>query len=393
LKIQIGLFFGGKSVEHEVSIITAIQAANNLNKDKYEVTYIYISRDGNLYTGEMLSDITNFRNISELISKSTRVIPVSNANGTVSLFAYPFKWHAKPIAEIEVALPAVHGTNVEDGTLQGYLRTLGLPIVGCDVTASALGMDKYAQKTLYRDAGLPVLDAIKFSANEFRNNTKLTIERIEASISYPVVIKPLNLGSSVGVKLAGTRAELTDAIELAAEFSAVILAEKAIPNLREINCAVLGDRDSAKASECEEPIGSDEILSYEDKYIAGPKNSASKGMATLKRLLPAPITPEQKEKVKNYAIKAFLALGCSGVARIDFLMDKETEELYVNEINTIPGSLAFYLWEASGVKYSELLDELIALAYKRQREDAESNYTIETGILQSYTDGSKTAKS
>jgi D-alanine-D-alanine ligase len=253
-------------------------------------------------------------------------------------------------------------------------------------------MDKYAQKILYRDAGLPILNAVKFTAAEYRQNTKSTLNRIESALPYPVVVKPLNLGSSVGVGLANNRSELSSEIDLAAEFSAVVLAEQAVANLREINCAVLGDRDGAKPSECEEPISSDEILSYEDKYIAGSKSSASKGMSSLKRLLPAPLTPEQKSLVQHCAVQAFHALGCSGVARVDFLMDKNSGEIWVNEINTIPGSLAFYLWEASGVKYQQLLDELVALAFKRQREDANSNYTIETGILSNYTGGYKSAK-
>ncbi|MDR3148821.1 MAG: D-alanine--D-alanine ligase, partial [Oscillospiraceae bacterium] len=344
----------------------------------------------------------NFRSIPELLTQCRRVIPVAVGDGRAALYVFPFKTgmfgkQAEPVATLDLAFPVVHGTNVEDGVLQGYLQTLGLPLAGCDVCASALGMDKYAQKTLYRAAGLPVLNAVKFTAREFSLNQTDVITRIETNVGYPVIIKPLNLGSSVGVKFAADRTALEDAIDFASEFSPVLLAEQAVANLREINCSVLGDRDSARASECEEPLGTGEILSYEDKYISGAKDvsktgdsAGSKGMASLKRLLPAPVTPEQRELIQDYAVKAFHALGCAGVARIDFLMDSMTGEIWVNEINTIPGSLSFYLWEASGVKYPELLDELVSIALKRDRENKEHNYEIETGILANFTGGGKT---
>jgi len=201
------------------------------------------------------------------------------------------------------------------------------------------------------------------------------------------------MGSSVGIRIAENREEARDALEYAFSFSPAAVAERAIINLREINCAVLGDADEARASECEEPVSSGMILSYEDKYVSGGKDGASKGMTGLKRLLPAPIPPEMREKARALAVEAFKALDCAGVARIDFLLDSDSGELYINEINTIPGSLAFYLWQPLGLSYSELLDEMVRLALKRERERDERSFSIDTGILKHYSgQGSKGSK-
>lgn len=205
--------------------------------------------------------------------------------------------------------------------------------------------------------------------------------KIEKKISYPVIVKPVNLGSSVGIKVAKDREELREALEYAFTFGPKVLVERAIMNLREINCAVLGDYEEAQASECEEPISSDEILSYEDKYVAGGKGG-SEGMRTAKRELPAKLTPEKREEIRELAVKTFRTLGCNGVSRIDFMIDKDTNQVYVNEINPIPGSLAFYLWEALGKPYAALLDDMVKLALKREREEQSMLTSFDTNILQ-----------
>ena len=263
--------------------------------------------------------------------------------------------------------------------------------MGCDVAASALGMDKFAQKLLYRAAGLPALEALLLGAEEDREAFCL---KAEEALGYPMIVKPLDLGSSVGIRLARDKAGLQEALDYAFSFAPTVLTERAVPNLRELNCAVLGDRDEARASEVEEPVMGDEILSYEDKYISGGKGAkgGSKGMRGLKRLLPAPISPELREGIRSAAVTAFQALGCSGVARIDFLMDRETGEYWVNEINTNPGSLSFYLWEPVGLPYPRLLDELVKLAQKRERQRGSYHREIETGILAGFTGGGKAGK-
>lgn len=393
MKIKIGVLFGGKSVEHEVSIISGIQALNNIDKEKYDAIPIYITKNNEMYVGDLIGKVENYRNLKDLISKSQRVIMIPN-NGKVDLVKYPYKKFGSNLYDsIDVAFPVVHGTNVEDGTLQGFLKMLNIPFVGCDVTSSALGMDKYSMKTVLKENNIPVLDCIRVNNCDYIENDKDVIENIMKKFEMPVIIKPVNLGSSVGIKVARDRDELIEAVEYAFEFSEQILIERAITNLKEINCSVLGDVSECKASECEEPIGSGEILSYEDKYISGDaKKTGSKGMTSLKRKLPADIDAKTKEEIQKYAIETFKALNCNGVVRIDFMIDMDSNEVYVNEINTIPGSLAFYLWEATGIKYKELIDKLINLALKRQREENNLSFSYDTNILEGFVGGTKGAK-
>ncbi len=382
MKIKLGVFFGGRSVEHEVSIISAIQAINNLNKEKYDVIPIYITRENEMYVGEKIAKVEEYKNLKNLLSESQRVILVPNKD-RVDIVKYPLKKFGKNEYDyIDIAFPIVHGTNVEDGTLQGYFKTLGIPFVGPDVLSSAIGMDKYVMKTVLKDNNIPVLDCLRFNMNEYTTNCDGIIKKVEDKIDYPVIVKPINLGSSVGIKVARNKEELQEAVDYAFQFAMNILIEKAITNLKEINCSVVGDYEEANASECEEPISTDEILSYEDKYIGGSKKTGSKGMASLQRKIPADISKETRDKIRKLAVDTFKVLGCNGVSRIDFIMDYKTNEIWVNEINTIPGSLSFYLWEPINVKYSELLDKVISSALKRDREEKSITYSFDTKILE-----------
>ena len=293
----------------------------------------------------------------------------------------------KEISEIDIAFPIVHGTNCEDGTLHGYLKMLNLPLVGCDLTASAIGMDKYYMKTVFKDNGIPVLDCKCFTAKEFELSPDAVITEIENAIGYPVIVKPVNLGSSVGISKAENKEELECALENAFNFAQRVLIERAVENLKEINCSVLGDIDDAKASECEQPITTEKILSYDEKYINGAKKTGSDGMASLKRKIPADITEEERETIRKMAVDAFKCLGCNGVVRIDFMIDMSTGNIYLNEINTIPGSLSFYLWEPLGMKYTDLLEEMIQLALKRNREQSQISYAFDTNVLEGMSFG------
>lgn len=384
MKINVAVLFGGKSVEHEVSVISALQAMQNMNKDKYQLYPVYITKKNELYYGEDLDKIEEYKNIPRLLEKSTKINIVTDGDKTYLLPQQQKLFSKqKPIAVIDVAFPIVHGTNVEDGALQGFIKTLNLPFVGCDVLASAICMDKYAMKVMLRDAGFPVLDGLRFSITDYKNSDSI-VEKTEEKFGYPVVVKPVNLGSSVGISKADNRAEFEDALELAFNFSDKILVEPAVVNLKEINCSVVGDYMEAEASELEEPVSADKILSYKDKYLdGGKKTGGSKGMTSLKRKIPAEIPAETAAEVKKIAVEAFKYLDCNGVVRIDYLMDSKTGEFWINEFNTIPGSLAFYLWEPLGVKYSELLDKLISLALKRQRNREEITYSFDTNILSS----------
>ncbi len=395
MKTTVAVFFGGRSVEHEVSIISGIQALSALDSSKYDVLPVYISKDNNFYTGQHMGDIKSYKNMDECLSKATRVIPVA-MDGRAALMRFPAKKFGNNIVAIfDIAMPVVHGTNAEDGTLMGMLEMLGIPYTGCDVLSSALGMDKYAMKAVLRQAGLPVLDAVMFTSRQYGLNEEEIIGDIESRFGYPVVVKPVNLGSSIGISLANDKSELKNSIDTAFEFSHRVLVEKAVQNLREINCSVLGDIDEAESSVCEEPITSKEILDYSDKYLsnAGEAGGKKSGMSSLKRRLPADIPAELEAKVRELAVKTFKALGCSGVARIDFLNNRETGELYVNEINTIPGSLSFYLWDATGIKFPKLLDRMIELALKRHRERQALTFTYKTNILSDVSlGGAKGAK-
>lgn len=381
MKIKVGVFFGGKSVEHEVSVISGIQALNAFDREKYDTVPIYITKENELYTGEEIGKIENYKNIPELLKKSIRIFFICE-QGKLNLVQYPEKKFGNSVVDyIDVAFPVVHGANVEDGSLQGFLRHYNVPLVGCDVTPAAVSMDKYVMKAVLKDNDIPILDCVTLHVKEYQESEEAAYRKVESKVEYPVIIKPVNLGSSVGIKIAKNREELREALEYAYEFGQKVLIERAIMNLREINCAVLGDYESAQASECEEPVSSDEILSYEDKYVAGGK-SGSEGMRTAKRELPANLTPEMREEIRTLAVKTFRALDCNGVSRIDFMIDKDTNKVYVNEINSIPGSLAFYLWEAVGKPYAELLDDMVKLALKREREEKNLLTSFESNILQ-----------
>lgn len=386
MQTRVAVLFGGQSVEHEVSIISGLQAFAALDRSKYAPIPLYITKDNRFYTGPHMGDIASYRDMPACLAAATRVLPVPGEKGRVDLIRYPFKKFGSNVVDtFDAALPVVHGTNTEDGTLMGFLEMLGVPYASCDVTASALGMDKYKMKAVLRQAELPVLDALLFTGREVAADNTAVLDQIEAALPYPVIVKPVNLGSSVGISKAADREALGRALDLALSFSAQVLIEQAVTPLREINCAVLGDRDAARASVCEEPAGCDEILSYQDKYLRGGKEAGAKsgGMSSLKRRCPADIPEELAKKVQTLAVRTFQALGCSGCSRIDFLNNPETGELWVNEINTIPGSLAFYLWEEAGTPFGKLLDEMIALAFKRAREREALTFSVDTNLLSS----------
>ncbi len=381
MKLKLAVLFGGKSVEHEISIISAIQAIHSLDREKYDILPVYITKNNEFYTGDAAFEISEYENIPELLKKLQKIIFVSDGGKTFAL-SYPHKPLKKDtVYDIDVAFPIVHGTNVEDGTLQGFLKTLNLPVVGPDVLSSAVGMDKYVMKTVLKDNGIPVLDCLCFNSDDLDYRQDEMVAAIEEKIGYPVIVKPINLGSSVGISKADNRDKLVESLTDAFMYAEKVLVEHAITNLKEINCAVLGDFKEAVASECEEPVSSDEILSYEEKYIQGSKSSGSKGMASTKRKIPADIPENVRKEIRSLAVRAFKVLGCSGVSRIDFMIDMDEGYIYLNEINTIPGSLSFYLWEPLGVKYSELLDKMIDITLKRKREQESVTYAFETNVL------------
>ena len=380
MKTRVAVLFGGKSVEHEVSVISAIQAIMSMNTEKYDIIPVYMTKKGDMYVGENIGKIECYKDIPKLLSEAT-LVNMTRDNGRFYLAAPKKGLFGKETKiEFDIVFPIVHGTNVEDGTLQGFIKTIGAPFVGCDVTASAIGMDKYAQKLILKENDVPILDSLLFTLKDYEDVNAI-VERCEQRMGYPVIVKPVNLGSSVGIGVAKDRDELIAKIDDAYSYSRRIIIEHAITYLREINCSVLGDENEAIASECEEPMHTKDILSYEDKYVSNAKGGKSSGMASVSRKVPAEIDPELREQIRTLAVKSFKALGCNGVARIDFMLDEDNGHIYYNEINTIPGSLAFYLWEPVGVPYTELLDRMIELGLKRAREEQSITYAFDTNIL------------
>ena len=392
MKTNIAVFFGCRSVEHEVSIISAVQAMRSIKRDKYDVTPVYVTKQGEMYTGESLFEIEGYRDIDTLLKKCEEVTFARRAG---EVYMNPQKstlFSKNKQTKIDLAFPVVHGTNCEDGTIQGYFEYLGLPYIGCDITSSAVGMDKAVFKDVLKSAGLPVLDYICLRSRTYALEKEKITAEITEKIGFPLIVKPVNLGSSIGISKVNAKEELDEAITLAASFTDRILVERAVTALREINCSVLGDVDSCEASVCEEPLMNDDILSYEDKYMGGSKQQ-SKGMASLGRKLPADLPAEKSEEIRRLSIEIFKAMGASGVIRIDFLLDTESGAVYANEANTIPGSLSFYLWEGAGLPYSELIDRLVETAYRRKRVRENLTFTIDTNILSGVSFGSKGAKS
>lgn len=389
MKINVAFMYGCRSVEHEVSIISAVQAMASVDTEKYNVIPVYVTKDGAMYTGEHLKVIENYRDLKTLIKNATAVTLVRENGAVYMRGAASGLFKKKNDVRIDVAFPVVHGTNCEDGTIQGYLEFLGLPYVGCNVLASSVGMDKAVFKDVLNRYGLPVLPCVTFYSREYAQDSAAVKDVILKKIGLPLIIKPINLGSSVGITKVSEEKDLDSAISLATSFADRILVERAIENLREINCSVLGDANNCTASVCEEPFMNDEILSYEDKYLSSGK---SKGMASLGRKIPADLDEKRSQEIRDLACKIFKAIDGNGVVRIDFMIDKDTDTVYANEINTIPGSLAFYLWDATGIKYPELLDKMIDLAFARERAKENLTFTIDTNILSGVSFGKAGSK-
>jgi D-alanine-D-alanine ligase len=386
--IKVGVIFGGESVEHEVSIISAIQAMNKMDSEKYEIVPIYITKDGEWFTGDFLKEVETFQDMS-LIKKYAKNVILYRRNGSYVLQSKGF--FRTIVKEIDIAFPIVHGTNVEDGVLQGYLKTIGIPFVGSDVCAAALGQDKIFQKQVWGSEGLPIPSYTWFFDSEYEENPEEVIKKVE-KIKYPVIVKPATLGSSVGINVAHNKEELVKAIEDAITYDNKILVEEVINNLVEVNVSVVGNYDSQDTSVIEQVLTGNDLLTYEDKYVGGKKNGASKGMLSATRKIPADIGDKLTNEVKDVAVKAFKALNLSGDVRIDFLIDSKKKNVYINEVNTIPGSLAFYLWEPIGKDYTELLDELINIAVKDYKKRINKTHSFDSNILSGFAGGLKGAK-
>lgn len=382
MKLRLGVIFGGESVEHEVSIISAIQAMKHLNTEKYEVIPIYIGKDKEWYTGSALKQIDIFTDMDLVKRYSTNVVLTTHKDKYVLIKKNGIK---RIVDYIDLVFPIVHGTNAEDGTLQGYLNMIGIPYAESNLYACSVGQDKVFQKQILSFSNILVPDFIWFFENEYKENEDEILKKIK-KLGYPVMVKPARLGSSVGISKVNDAKNIKDAIEEAIKYDEKVLIEKVVENLVEVNCSVIGNYEHQEASLLEEVMGVDEFLSYKDKYLGGAKKAgkSSKGMASTNRILPARLDDKLTEEVRNLSKQIFRILNSTGVVRIDFLVDSKTKKVYTNEINTIPGSLSFYLWEASGKTYTEMLDEIINLAIKTYKKRKVKVFSFESNILSNF---------
>ncbi len=364
-KLRVGILFGGRSGEHEVSLASAASVIRALDPEKYEAVPIGITKEGRWLVGAGAQKL-----LPEVLKSGERVVLPADPSAASLLPVAPAgsRQESQGI-HVDVMFPVLHGTFGEDGTVQGLLELAGLPYVGAGVLASSVGMDKDVQKRLFEYAGLPIVPFVAVSRKEWEREPKRTLAKIQKALWYPLFVKPATLGSSVGMTRVAKAKELPAALNLAAEFALKIIVEKAV-NAREIEVSVLGN-DDPKASIPGEIIPHREYYDYTAKYLE----------EGTRLEIPAKLTRAQAKKIQEHAIRAFRAIDGTGMARADFFVDKKTSRIFINELNTIPGftSISMYpkMWEASGISYKELIDRLIQLALELHAEKARTKYSIE----------------
>ncbi|MBR4483572.1 MAG: D-alanine--D-alanine ligase [Erysipelotrichaceae bacterium] len=392
MKICVGVFFGGKSTEHEISCISANQAIHALDSDKYDVLPIYISKDNEFYIGDELFDLANYSSfISNPSSVLEKVMIYKDGN---NVKVRPMKGMFKKERTIDVAFPIVHGTNVEDGSLAGFLQMLDIPYTSCDVLGGAVGQDKTVMKDIFKAEGIPMVDYFVVYNADFEDAYEDYFKKAK-KIGFPLIAKPANLGSSIGIEVIKTEEEFEEKISECLKYDFNVVVEKMIANLKEVNISIIGGDEKAKCSAIEEVTNG--FLDFDKKYQPGSGSKgakkgvkvpaakgASKGMASTVRKVPAELKEGQKEEIEKIALKVFRALNSFGCVRIDFMIDNDTDKVYCNEINTIPGSLAFYLWKEEGVDFSQECDELINNALNRYARRSRKTYSFDTNILDNY---------
>lgn len=374
----VAVLLGGRSVEHDVSVVTAHQVMDAFDKSTYEVVPVYITRDGKWFAGDPLHKLDNFKDDAIINMEGVTPCILSPDIRHHGLILNPLagRFSKSEIKRIDVAFPAIHGTHGEDGTLQGLFELADIPYVGCATLGSALTNDKILTKMILRQSHVPVLDDIYFTRAEWLDNPDAILSKIKDKFEYPVFIKPATLGSSIGVGRADSDMLLKSSIDIAANFDRRVLVEPAMVGGVEINCSVMGYGNEFEASVLEQPISWDEFLSYEDKYLGG-----SEGMKSADRIIPAPLSPELTQRIKNMTIQAFKAVDGRGIARIDYLVKPDADEVYLNEINTMPGSLAFYLWRENGYSTTQVVDKLVKLAQSANAEKRRNMYDYKTNLV------------
>lgn len=378
MKKTVLVAFGGASPEHEVSVLTAMQAISALNDSAYHLKPLYIAKNGRWFTGDYLLELEHYEDLSDLTDNATPCHLTHNDLGQPVLeekkgtFFSMTKQHV-----IYAVLTAFHGSTGENGSFQGICEMYNLPYTGSGVMASSMGMNKVIAKSLCKSADIPVVEGVDFDEQDWIDDQKVIIQSIEA-MAYPAIVKPVHLGSSIGVKIVKNRDALIEAIETAFRYDNYLLVERAVSPLTEVNCSIMGTAQNPTASVCERPLGTEELLSFKDKYL---QDNASKGMASADRVIPADIPDNLSRAIRETSMNVFKLFNCSGLARLDFLVESGTDTFYFNEINTIPGSFSFYLWKESGVSFDQLLTELIEIAISQHQKKNGRIHSYETNLL------------
>lgn len=380
-KRNIVVLFGGKSPEHEVSVVTAFQALEHFDREKYNVFGVYIDPQG---TWMYHKDLQSYQKAKACLreKKSMTQVTLCKKGEHVSLCNVIGMLRRTIVPSVDVVFPMLHGGVGEDGSLQGLLETLEVPFVGCDHTASAVNMDKIIEKNIWTACSVPIVPWAWFSRTDWNKKREAMLQKVDNLFTYNAVVKPASLGSSIAVTKVSTKDACIEAIDQALQFDDRVIVEKAITQLQEINCSVIGDQHATRASVCEEPLTKDAILSFKEKYLTGGKKLG--GMADMGRKIPAPISDAETKRVQELAQEVFNNTRCNGLVRVDFLIDRADDTIYVNEINTLPGSLSFYLWEATGRMFTEVIDELISLAFKRHTETKQLVTHFESDLLEQF---------
>ncbi len=394
--MKLLVLFGSRACEHDVSIITGVQAMDNADPAKYDVFPVYIDKQGRWFTGDALRKMDFYTHFDERKVTPCMIVPSREGKARLVRTKQGLFGGNAVITEIDCALLAFHGMNGEDGTVQGLLDLYGVPYTSSGVLGSATGMDKIAMKLIYRGCGLPVLDMCWFERADWQRDREGILDRVEKEVGYPAFVKPANLGSSIGISKAKDRQGLAEAIDVAASFDRRILVEVGVEQIEEVNCAAVGFGGDVTPSVCEMPVSWEEFLTFDEKYMRGGKGAkrgakggAKDGMQQLARKVPAPISQEMTAEIQRMTEEIFHVMDLKGVVRVDYILDKAQGKVYVNEVNTIPGSLAFYLFEPMGISFAQLIDKMVGAALAAQAEREKSSYSFGSGILSKAAGGSK----
>ena len=377
MKLNVGIIFGGKSVEHEASILTAIQAMEHIDKEKYEVIPIYVTKDLTWYTGGCLKFIETFKDV-DLIRRYAKRVVLINKDGRYVL--QKLGMIKSEVAYLHLAFPIVHGANMEDGSIQGYLNLIGIPYVGSSIYSSVMAQDKVFTKQVLLANDIPVTKFVWFGERFYRNKKEELFRQID-ELKYPLIIKPATLGSSIGVEMITQKEEIDSTIERTFKFDSKVIIEEKIEDLTEYNIAVLLTENGNITSEIEEIRLSKDNLEYGDKFLVGDALADS----SIKRVCPAVIGEKLKRDIETYALAVFKMLNMRGTARIDFLYDNKNKKLYVDEVNSIPWCFAHHLWEARNLSYQELLNIMLKDAIRGEVMRQGMVQTLDADILKNTT--------